>query len=228
MKLLTRNLLIVVLMVGASALAAALQPTQRMGDLRPPFDLDHIIPEQFGEWRREALPVAQIVDPQMQQSLDMLYSTVFAHNSVNARGERVMLSIAYGKEQTKQSQVHLPEVCYPAQGFRIANRHKAELLAAEGSIPVMRMVATAGGRTEPITYWIRLGDAIVRGGLEQKLLTVREGLAGRIPDGLLFRVSSLGADTQAAYTVHQQFVDQLLRAVPPEQLPLLVGGASGT
>lgn len=210
-------------MTCASVLASVLHPTQRMADSRDHFDLEMIIPEKIGDWQREPVQSNQIVDPQLQQTVDVLYSTVFAHSYVNPRGDRVMVSIAYGEEQTKQSQVHLPEVCYPAQGFSIEARHKAEISTLTGNIPVMRMIARGGGRVEPITYWIRLGDVIVRGGFEQKIETVREGLAGRVPDGLLFRVSSLSINADAAYVVHQQFIEQLLSVVKPDYIPLLIG-----
>jgi len=38
-------------------------------------------------------------------------------------------------------------------------------------------------------------------------------LTGQIPDGLLFRVSSIDPDTARAYTMQDQFIADLLKAV---------------
>ena len=41
------------------------------------------------------------------------------------------------------------------------------------------------------------------------------GLTGRIPDGMLFRVSSIDVDQARAYQMHNEFISQLLQTVPP-------------
>mgnify|MGYP000496771242 CR=1 FL=1 len=59
----------------------------------------------------------------LQEMLARLYSQVVSRVYLDSTtGKTVMLSLAYGEEQNKQSQVHLPEVCYPAQGF-VDGRH---------------------------------------------------------------------------------------------------------
>ena len=42
---------------------------------------------------------------------------------------------------------------------------------------------------------------LARGGLEQKVMTIREGLAGRVSDGLLVRVSAIDTDRDAAFAL---------------------------
>ena len=65
--------------------------------------------------------------------------------------------------------------------------------------PVMRMDTVLGRRNEPVTYWIRVGDKVVRGAIEQNLARVRYGLQRKVPDGLLFRVSEINPDSARAY-----------------------------
>ena len=101
-----------------------------------------------------------------------------------------MLSLAYGGDQSHDTQIHKPEVCYPAQGFRLLSSKK-DTVQLLGSVPVMRIITELGPRHEPVTYWIRVGDKVVRGAIEQNLTPTSIAMGGHIPDGLLFRVSEI-------------------------------------
>lgn len=218
-----QHLLIGVFMLAAAGLAYVLTPKAKVADQVSKIDLESIIPKQFGDWRVDESIIPLQVSPDVQAQLDKLYSETLARTYVNQRGERVMLSIAYGGTQNKQSQVHLPEVCYPAQGFQIKDRSKSTMDIGRVAIPVMRLVAYNGQRTEPITYWIRLGNRIVRGSLEQKLATVQEGLQGNVADGLLFRVSSISSDAQQAYSLQDRFVVEMLSTLSKDHYRFLLG-----
>lgn len=216
-----------VAMVAASALAWAMTPHKRLADQDPPLDLAALIPPSFGAWREDRTVVPITVSPDVQATLDRIYSQTLTRTFIDDRGRRVMLSIAYGGTQSRDLQVHRPEVCYSAQGFQIRGTAKAEIGVAGLTIPVMRVFATQGPRQEPITYWVRLGDRVVRGNVEQGLARLRYGLAGAIPDGLLFRVSTIGGDQAAAYGVQDAFLDELLREIPATERWRLVGRTAG-
>jgi len=228
MSLRRRNLLLSALMLGSAAGAVMLKPTPVKIDPTQRVDYEAIIPERFSTWTLLPANMGAVVNPQAQEVLDRLYSQIVSRVYRDATtGKTIMLSLAYGEEQNKQSQVHLPEVCYPAQGFQMRNSHNAELTTLEGTLPIKRLEASLGARNEPITYWIRIGNHLVRGGLEQKLTTIKEGFAGRVADGILFRVSSIDQDAKSAYTLQDRFVKQLLAAVEPRLRHLLIGDLSG-
>jgi EpsI family protein len=84
-----------------------------------------------------------------------------------------------------------------------------------------------GERREPVTYWFTEGDRVVEGAFYKRLVEIRYGLTGLIPDGLLFRVSSIDSIPAHAYQVHQQFVEQLLKSVPAESRRRLSGLGEG-
>ena len=84
-----------------------------------------------------------------------------------------------------------------------------------GDIPVRRLFATMGARQEPLTYWFTVGDKAVLGTTQKRLVELSFGLTGRIPDGMLFRVSSIDPDQARAYRMQEQFVNQLLQTVTP-------------
>ena len=54
-------------------------------------------------------------------------------------------------------------------------------------------------------------------------MQIRLGLTGQIPDGLLFRVSSIDDQSSRAYVAHDQFVGDLLTAVSPKDRTRLSG-----
>jgi EpsI family protein len=137
-----------------------------------------------------------------------------------------MLSLAYGANQSRDLQIHRPEVCYSAQGFQIISTQKTSLPISTGDIPAMQLVAKLGQRNEPITYWVRIGENVVRGNLEQGFARMQYGLSGVVADGILFRVSSIGTDNTKAYASQQQFIDDLLNSVPTSTRAYLLGQAN--
>ncbi len=210
-------------MLFAAALAYAGTPHERMAESNKIDDLEAVVPRQFGSWTVDTTFVPVTVSPEVQGTLDRIYSQVVSRTYVNQQGDRVMLSLAYGGTQSRELQVHRPEVCYGAQGFSVIGIAKASLSLGEASIPVMHVLTRLGAREEPVTYWVRIGDRIVRGNIEQGLARIAYGLTGKIPDGLLFRVSSISRDPELAYKQQEQFVQALMKAIPSSERRHLVG-----
>jgi EpsI family protein len=178
------------------------------------FDLELVVPKAFGEWRFEPKFGAQVVNPQTKELLDKIYSQILTRTYVNDSGEKIMLSIAYGSDQRGSLQAHAPEVCYPAQGFAVSSTQSASISTPEGPLSARRVATAKGPRHEPVTYWFTVGDQRVINALERRIAGLKSLLTGRIPDGLLFRVSSIDRDTPAAYVTHDKFINQMLSAVP--------------
>lgn len=210
-----KHLVLLALMLTSAAMAAVMRPTGSLADDRAPIDLESMVPTQFGEWREQQGVPVQIVDPEMQQTIDAIYTQVLTRTYMHASGYRVMLSIAYGKAQTDNLQLHLPEVCYPAQGFKLERIEKVPLTLGSDTITARRMQTHLGQRFEPVTYWTVVGDHITASGLDKKLTELRYGLRGRIPDGMLVRVSSIDRDTAKAHQVQAEFANALVGAIDP-------------
>lgn len=223
MSLWSRSTVLLLLMLLASGLALALRPTQKIADLRPPIDLEKIIPVAFGEWHQEHQDSVQVVDPQQQEMIERIYTQTLSRTYINTHGYRVMLAIAYGDDQRDSMQVHYPEICYPAQGFSLKGKETGILNTASGAIPVTRILTNLGQRNEPVTYWTIVGERVFQGGIQKKLVEMSYGLNGEIPDGILIRVSSIDAETDNAYRMQTQFVDQMLHTLAPEHRQRLNG-----
>ena len=217
------HLLIGLAMLAAAGLAVALTPRLKLADQGPMVSLEAMIPKQFGEWELEETMASLIVSPDVQALLDSIYSQTLTRNYVNDKGERIMLSIAYGNDQSYSSQVHRPEMCYPAQGFEIKSMSKDSIDFSGAKLPVMKLVATQGLRIEPITYWVMIGGSAVRGNMEQHFARLRYGLTGKIPYGLVVRVSTISANESQSYRTQEQFVRDMLGAVPKQYRKVLTG-----
>jgi EpsI family protein len=223
-----KTLVVFSLMLLALVAGYWLKPHQAASSTQvTPGGLEALIPKKFGAWKADESQVAQVVSPDLQAQLNVLYSDTLSRVYVDSNGARIMLSLAYGVDQGRSLKVHKPEVCYIAQGFRVGETEKSSFNVRGKDINVMRLVATQDSRVEPITYWIRSGDDIVRGFVEQNISVIKAGLRGYIADGLLVRVSSIDQDRASAFAIHDRFLKDLVAETNPEGRKMLVGRALG-
>lgn len=212
-------------MIGTFAFAEWARPTIKDSDLRPNFSLADLFPRAFGDWTVDNSVPVIVPPPDQQEVLDKIYNQTLARTYINGAGQRVMLSVAYGGDQSDGLTVHMPEVCYVAQGFKLVWTRAAKLLVAGVSIPVRQLLTTLGQRVEPITYWILVGDRATTSQTERRLVSLRYGLHRRIPEGMLVRVSSIDAspDSQPAFLLHTTFITALVMAIPPDKREWVIG-----
>ena len=209
------------MLVAASA-ALALKPTRAQHETAG-FDLERMIPASFADWSIDPFMVPIVPAPDVQANLARLYDQIVSRTYVNSRGERVMLTIAYGGDQSDALKAHRQEVCYAAQGFEIRNVWHEELRLAGKPIPVTRLLAVRGARWEPVTYWFTMGDRVVLSRLERLAVQLRFGLSGRIPDGTLVRVSSISSNSAQAFNGQEEFISALLGQMRAGDVARLLG-----
>lgn len=218
-----RKFIIGLLMCGGAGLALAMKPTQKLADIREKPVLETMIPQRIGDWKIDSSIVPIEPSPEVKALLDKIYNQTLSRTYVNRAGQRVMLSIAYGGDQSDSMRVHLPEVCYAAQGFEVSDSVAGALPTQYGELPVKRLVATQGNRNEPITYWVVIGDTAVLSGTKQKFVQLGYGLTGKVPDGFLVRVSSIDRDQQGAYQQQEEFIKAMLDAINDKDRLRLAG-----
>jgi EpsI family protein len=218
-----RNLVLMSLMLVASIVAGVMRPSISLADEMPPIDLETMVPREFGDWRELRNTSTQLVNPQQRRQLELIYSQTLSRVYTNSGGYRIMLSIAYGRDQKDTSQLHRPDLCYPAQGFQILGAREV-VLALPGNELATRMLDTRmGERVEPLTYWTVVGEHVTTTGLDKKLAEMRYGLQGRIADGMIVRVSSIDRDSAQAYAEQAHFAADLVAAIAPEHRSRFAG-----
>jgi EpsI family protein len=213
----------------AGFLAEALKPRQLMASASSALNLEEVIPRQFGQWK--LAPDVGLVTPSepakfVQAELEArIYSQEVARGYVDRSGNVVMLLVAYGPVQDYRLKSHLPEVCYGAAGFRVSKKDVTDFVYRNNAPPLAlsRMVATKEGRFEPISYWMRVGNDVATGVFDRQMARLKYGVQGLIPDGALFRVSTIGISKDRAYLIQDQFIRDLIEAIAPEHRKFFVG-----
>jgi EpsI family protein len=209
--------------MGSVAIAAAWTRPTASAAAEPQPTLDDIFPARFGSWRLDPGGAAFVRAAEQQGKLYGVYDQVLERVFVDDNGRSVMLSVAYGKEQSARLQMHRPEVCYRASGFAVTSLARLHLPMADRTIAVTRLFAEKAGRPEPITYWTVLGRKIVEDATAFRWSQLRDGLRGQVSDGLLVRVSTVQRDLPRAYVEQARFADALVRAIDPRYRSRVIG-----
>jgi EpsI family protein len=226
MQLRRTALVLAALMSIASIASMAARPKARPAGQPPAIVLKEAVPKHFGEWAEVPEQTSQVVNPQVKEELDKIYSQLLTRTYVNKQGYRIMLSMAYGDDQRGGLQAHRPEVCYPGQGFKIAAIQDGALPTPFGNIEVRRMTTTMGARHEPVTYWLTVGDEVVNERWLKRIAEIRLAVTGQIPDGLLFRISSIDTDAARAFAMQEKFAADMMSSVPERARKHLSGLAT--
>jgi EpsI family protein len=210
----------------AGAAAAALVPRAAATDIGPALSLETAFPVRLHDWTIDPEVIPLALGAELRKVIAESYDQTLSRTYVNARGYRVMLSVAYGGRRNQGMDIHRPEICYPAQGLALRREtREAELDVGGQRLPLKRLVAGNGERNEPISYWLVIGRGIASFGYGHRWALLKYGLTGRVPDGLLVRVSSLDADEANAFAVQDAFLRDLLSAMTPDFRSRLLGRA---
>jgi len=208
----------------ASVLGAFARPARRPGDA-PRLDLERLFPTRFGEWQTD--PVATpFVRSAAEKTYGRSYEQVLERTFVNDHGQRVMLSVAYGRDQSSGLELHLPENCYRSGGFAVRGRHLAHARTEGQNLQITRLVADLPGRPEPVTYWTVLGGELAADANTFGLRNLTHAVRREVVDGLLVRVSSIDPDDARAFALHAAFISDLVRAIAPADRSKVIGTPS--
>lgn len=213
------------------AAACAFWATPRLSAISNEPTLEETVPRHFGDWRELTNPYAQVsLATGPEAELNQPYDQTVMRTYVNSRGQQVMLALAWGRHQRQEVKVHRPDLCYVAQGYKVSSLTTATfngIAGYGGTIKGKHMVVNAGREAEAVAYWIRIGTLYSENAVETRVHIFKEGLAGRIPDGILVRASQrvqTNADAEKAFPVLEEFLAELVAATPENARSLMVRG----
>ena len=211
------------LMSLASWFGAWAQPTRKMAELYPRQPLGNLFVNQVGQWTLDTTTLNVPLPPDVAAQVKEIYTEVADRSYVTKDGRRMMVTVAYGRDQSDGFKVHRPEVCYAAQGFTVGDAIDAKLDLGGRQIDVKHVDTHKDARSEPVTYWMVIGDNVVNTPSKHKYFQMKYALEGLIADGLLVRVSSLSTDPAQAYEEQAAFVRDWVAHVPASQRARLFG-----
>lgn len=215
-------------MIGGAMLAtgaATFAATPRRSEHRlANVKLGTLISKEIGPWRYTS-PAGVVVasedpDGAPKDGYDQLVTRVYEATGLPT----IMLLLAYGSTQGGSLRLHRPETCYPGQGFRLSEFGDTSFSFAGGSVvPARRFSATREDRVERLLYWTRISRSFPLNTLAEYGAIVSSVVRGVVPDGILVRVSTVGAGTTADDGVLHQFVDAMVATASPQGRIVLLG-----
>jgi EpsI family protein len=214
------------LLVGGACLAVAggtfaRMPREHLASI-PKGRLEALAPDHIGDWHYET--ASGIVLPPPDELARLLYDQQVTRAYVSEKHPAVMLVMAYGSSQGGMLQVHRPEICYPASGFRLSATETDTLpIGAGRGIPVRAFTATADTRVEQVMYWTRIANAFPTSWTSQRIAIMESNLLGAVPDGLLVRLSTVGEDVAAGRKALAEFARAMLATIGPVGRRQLLG-----
>lgn len=191
------------------------------------FQLAEVFPERFAGWR--VLPSnVMVVNPQAQEMLDKIYSQLLTRSYVNEAGYVIMLSVAYGDDQRGGLQAHMPDICYPAQGFALLGAEAGAIDLSPAQLPIQKLKTALKSRKEPVTYWFTFGQHVMRSpnAWQRRVVELRAAINGKAPDGMLVRVSSIDENAPDAFRQQERFIKDLVGAVPAAHRARVTGNGA--
>jgi len=217
-----KTLLIGLVLIVVAASEILLKPTKFLAE-QDRVNLARMIPEHFAAWHRDYAPMG-IVDAQTEIALKSLYQQNLVRTYVNANGQRIMLNIAYGRDQGGDKRLHPPEICYRAQGFIVSETSMAKLNHGYGALPIKKFLGELGlTRHETVTYWLSYGDVTETDAAKSRLARLHYVFRGLIPDGILFRVSSINnQENPDEFALHERFIKDLIASLSDSDRSALI------
>lgn len=215
----------------ASAAATAVIATPTLHEITDAPSLEQVLPSEFGGWKTLPNPTLQVgLTTGGETSTDQPYDQSVMRSYVDGRGHLIQVAVAWGKKQRQEIKIHRPELCYPAQGLPVKDLKTVTLPvvspASGEQVVGKRMLAEhRSGQMEAVSYLIRIGSIYSEGAVDTRMHIFKEGLAGRLPDGVLLRVSQVVADKAAlddTYERQEKFMAELVAATPEQARSLLI------
>jgi EpsI family protein len=224
---LKKTVALVLMLLLASGLAHWFTPNAVHVLEYPRFD--ERLPKQLGQWQYARASLQQVSAYAAKETdLSQPYNDVVMRTYADPQGHQVMLTLAWGQRQRQEVKIHRPDLCYVAQGFKVASLQSVDLKGFEGyarPIVVHHMVAQDSRGFEAVSYWMRVGAEYSDSAFDTRLHIIKEGLQGRIPDGVLVRASvrttSLAA-AQEAFPMLDEFLHTMHQAAPAQLKPYLI------
>lgn len=214
-----RKFIVGLLFCSSAGFAAWREPTKKL-DFLGSAKLEKIVPETIGKWK--FVTSSGLVVPPEDELSDSLYSQLLTRVYSDGENPPVMLLIAQSATQTGVLQVHRPEVCYPVGGFTLSPISQHAVRLGSALLNTNLLVATGGGITENVLYWTRVGDSQPLSWSQQRVDVARQNLRGIVPDAVMVRVSIRQGDEPGARKILDEFVRELMAAVPADKRSVFI------
>lgn len=228
----TRQIILLATMLLSSLISIAFTPVVDQTKRLPTGTFASQIPEGFAGWQHipsQTINIDLYQKTNGERTTDNPYDDSIIRTYQHSDGQTVQLAIAYGALQKQEVKIHRPDLCYYAQGYDVKSLENVRFSLPNDNDGVQgnKMIVQSGSTFQLVSYWIRIGSLFSQNAWQTRLYLIKEGLLGRVPDGVLVRVSStLSTESQHHDTalIQQAFINDLTNAIQNKSvLKLLLG-----
>jgi len=175
-----RNLVILAMIVAATALLIRFVPLHRDVPLRKPLGS---LPLQVNGWVGKDFGFDEEI-------LNELKVSEYLSREYLRPPHQVGLYVGYYTAQREGAQIHSPKHCLPGGGWRsVAETKRREVLPGFGPVQYTESVYQKGDEKQVFAYWYQMKDATVTGDYGLKVRMILNSLLYRRNDGAFIRLS---------------------------------------
>ncbi len=161
------------------------------------LDLENF-PTSIGPWKGVDTPFSSDIAEALGADNHL------ARQYVNGLGQVIWFYTGYFQNQRSSLRGHVPEVCYPAQGWTIERfqDHEIEVVKgnAKGKIKLKKLLAKRGEGREIVYYWWQSGNRVISSKTSFQIELLLRSIISGSSSGLLVEVSTiadkLGSDPE--------------------------------
>jgi EpsI family protein len=186
------------------------------------LNVDELIPNQIGEWNAQASD--DIILPPSSSYARSVYEQVVTRRYVRDDQPPITLVIASNRAQSYASQLHRPEICYPASNFKTIEAAERDLSFGQTRVPAGFLTARRGPRTDYVLYWTRIGDQFPNSLWEQRRMIAGSVFKGGRRDGVVVRFSVTNVARTEGVAVMDKFAQDFYASLSDVGQDFLLGG----
>lgn len=184
-----------------------------------------MLPARMGPWISGAADDVVIAPDALS---DSVYQSLAAKRYSAPGVPPITLVVAYGAAQSYETQLHRPEICYPASGFWIEAQGADDLRLPPGPLPASVLRARRGDRADTVLYWSRIGTSHPQGLWPQRFAIMRSALSQGGADGVLVRISRTSVRADQDRIALSNFARTMWAALAEPERALLFGQFSAS
>ncbi|EGD60016.1 methanolan biosynthesis EpsI [Novosphingobium nitrogenifigens DSM 19370] len=184
--------------------------------------LDRVLPRRVPPYVEAG--TSDLIAPVDSDLAALTYSDILMRLYRRDDAAPIMLLVACGAGREPGLAVHRPEECYPAFGYDVSPLRPVPMgTPLPPGMTATFFTARRDDRVEHVLYWVRLGAGFPASNRAQRLAVARENLRGRLPEGVLLRVSTIGGEASVALEALRGFAGGLLAHLDTAGREILLG-----
>lgn len=232
MKINRRNILAIVFGLLLLSVQILIEVRQHQTQFAVSPDLERLVEIHPSNWT----PInSYITSPAWDKQASREYDSVVARSYQDNHGNIVTIVMTWSRNGLQKAG-HIQQLCYSTQGFSINNVKNIDVKLSSKTIPITNFAADRlGGDIEDVYYWRVTGGRLMENIMENrfknyrlshrilKLKEVVSHIAGKIPENIMVRVSSIRSEKEQPSFVPIKYVSQYIQLLSPADRKLLLG-----